>query len=88
MAHPTLYLTLLGDFRLTYEGQPVSGVNRDRLQSLLAYLVLHCQSLQPRQRTVSLQHRSQQIFVLLWQAILTAPARLKPNKLRDAAHSY
>ncbi len=50
MAHPTLNITLLGDFRLIYDCQPVMGVNTDRLQSLLAYLVLHRQSPQFRQR--------------------------------------
>lgn len=35
-----LYIDLLGDFRLTHHGEPVGTVNTERLQSLLAYLVL------------------------------------------------
>ncbi|WP_026735484.1 AfsR/SARP family transcriptional regulator [Fischerella sp. PCC 9605] len=50
MADSTLRITLLGDFRLTYADQPVCSVNTERLQSLLAYLVLHHQSPQPRSR--------------------------------------
>lgn len=50
MADSTLNITLLGDFRLTYADQPVWSVNTERLQSLLAYLVLHHQSPQPRSR--------------------------------------
>ncbi len=36
-----LYVQLLGDFRLMYGDMPVAGINQTRLQSLLAYLVLH-----------------------------------------------
>jgi DNA-binding SARP family transcriptional activator/nucleoside-triphosphatase THEP1 len=53
MGHPTLQtlqIALLGNFRLTYDARPVTGVNSERLQSLLAYLVLHRHSPQPRQR--------------------------------------
>lgn len=34
-------IRLLGDFSLAYAGVPVTTVNKPRLQSLLAYLVLH-----------------------------------------------
>ena len=50
MGHPTLQIALLGSFRLTYDDRPVTGVNSERLQSLLAYLVLYRHSPQPRQR--------------------------------------
>lgn len=50
MGHPTLQIALLGNFRLTYDDRPVTGVNSERLQSLLSYLVLHRHSPQPRQR--------------------------------------
>lgn len=50
MGHPTLQISLLGNFRLTYNDRPVTGVNSERLQSLLAYLVLYRHSPQPRQR--------------------------------------
>jgi hypothetical protein len=36
-----LEIRLLGDFSLSYGGQPLTAVNTARLQSLLAYLVLH-----------------------------------------------
>ncbi|HSJ58085.1 MAG TPA: hypothetical protein VLC95_12950 [Anaerolineae bacterium] len=36
-----LEIRLLGDFSLSYGGRPVTAVNTARLQSLLAYLVLH-----------------------------------------------
>jgi DNA-binding SARP family transcriptional activator len=38
---PGLRVNLLGDFRLSYDEAPVHGVDTPRLQSLLAYLVLH-----------------------------------------------
>ncbi|MFZ2422095.1 MAG: BTAD domain-containing putative transcriptional regulator [Anaerolineae bacterium] len=38
---PILYIHLLGDFHLLYGDQPVTGFNQPRLQSLLAYLLLH-----------------------------------------------
>lgn len=36
-----LYIQLLGDFRLTWEDQVVAQVDTERVQSLLAYLLLH-----------------------------------------------
>jgi len=41
---------LLGDFRLTYDGEPVTAVNTARMQALLAYLLLHRDAPQSRQR--------------------------------------
>ncbi|MDQ2715571.1 MAG: AAA family ATPase [Chloroflexota bacterium] len=38
---PTLHLHLLGDFLLVSDGAPVMSINSPRLQSLLAYLILH-----------------------------------------------
>jgi len=38
---PALHIHLLGDFYLVYDSTPVTSVNTARLQSLLAYLVLH-----------------------------------------------
>src|SRR5437879_8247936 len=38
---PTLHIHLLGDFLLVLGDTPVTTVNVARLQSLLAYLVLH-----------------------------------------------
>jgi DNA-binding SARP family transcriptional activator len=36
-----LSISLLGDFRISQDDLPVTGINKPRLQSLLAYLVLH-----------------------------------------------
>ncbi|MSP12042.1 MAG: tetratricopeptide repeat protein [Chloroflexi bacterium] len=38
---PILHIQLLGEFHLRYGDTPVTGVNTTRLQSLLAYLLLH-----------------------------------------------
>ena len=46
---PTLYIRLLGDFSLVYADRQVAGLNSMRLQSLLAYLVLHHDAPQQRQ---------------------------------------
>src|SRR2546426_546219 len=46
---PTLHVYLLGDFRLVYGEQLVTSVSSPRLQSLLAYLVLHRTAPQSRQ---------------------------------------
>jgi DNA-binding SARP family transcriptional activator len=43
-----LRISLLGDFRIVQGGEPVTGIENVRLQSLLAYLVLHCGAPQPR----------------------------------------
>jgi predicted ATPase/DNA-binding SARP family transcriptional activator len=43
-----LHIRLLGEFNLVYGEQPVTTVNTARLQSLLAYLVLHRDAPQPR----------------------------------------
>ncbi|NIO70856.1 MAG: AAA family ATPase [Anaerolineae bacterium] len=45
---PALHIQLLGDFRLIYDSTPVTSVSTARLQSLLAYLVLHRNAPQPR----------------------------------------
>ena len=43
-----LRIHLLGHFRLTFNNQPVEGLQADRYQSLLAYLILCAQTPQPR----------------------------------------
>ncbi|MFE1747816.1 hypothetical protein [Coleofasciculus sp. H7-2] len=50
----TLQVILLGGFRLTYGEKPLTDVSAERSQSLLAYLVLHSGTPQPRQRLASL----------------------------------
>ncbi len=44
-----LQIRLLGEFHLLFDGQPVSGLNADRPQSLLAYLLLHRDTPKSRQ---------------------------------------
>ena len=38
---PILDVRLLGEFSLCYDGESVTGLSSARLQSLLAYLLLH-----------------------------------------------
>jgi DNA-binding SARP family transcriptional activator len=47
---PTLQIRLFGDFQLLYNGELITTLNQARLQSLLAYLVLHRDAPQSRQR--------------------------------------
>jgi ATP/maltotriose-dependent transcriptional regulator MalT/DNA-binding SARP family transcriptional activator len=51
---PLLQLRLLGHFQLCYDGQPAQALNQPRLQSLLAFLALHCETPLTRQRLASL----------------------------------
>jgi DNA-binding SARP family transcriptional activator/predicted ATPase len=46
---PTLHVHLLGDFYIGYGDEPVTAINDTRLQSLLAYLLLHRHARQSRQ---------------------------------------
>jgi len=53
MTHPgkhALHIQLLGGFRLDYADAPVDGIDTPRLQSLLAYLLLHREMPQSRHR--------------------------------------
>lgn len=52
----TLHIRLLGDFNLTYADAPIPRVNADRLQALLAFILLHSDAPQSRQ----------QVAVQLW----------------------
>jgi DNA-binding SARP family transcriptional activator len=45
---PTLHIQLLCEFLLVLDGKPVTGIDKPRLQSLLAYLVLHRDAPQSR----------------------------------------
>ena len=51
---PTLQIQLLGSFHLIYNGEPVPALNQVRLQSLLAYLFLHPNTVYMRQHLVNL----------------------------------
>jgi DNA-binding SARP family transcriptional activator/predicted ATPase len=70
---PALHLRLLGDFSLIYDTQQVTSLNTARLQSLLAYLVLHRDV--PQQR--------QHLAFLFWPDATEAQAR---NNLRQLLH--
>src|SRR2546421_11825513 len=73
MMMPTLHLRLLGDFSLIYADRQVTSLNTLRLQSLLAYLVLHRDA--PQQR--------QNLAFLFWPNTTEAQAR---NNLRQLLH--
>jgi predicted ATPase/DNA-binding SARP family transcriptional activator len=45
----TLEMSLLGEFKLALNGEPISAVNTPRLQALLTYLVLHRDAPESRQ---------------------------------------
>ena len=62
---------LLGGFRLLSEGQPLGGLASPRLQSLVAYLVLHRDAPQPRR----------QLAFLLWPDSSEDQARTNIRKM-------
>ncbi len=66
-----LQIQLLGDFGLSYQGQPVQGFDKPRLQSLLAYLLWHRDAPQSRQH----------LAFLLWPDSSEAQARTNLRKL-------
>ncbi len=68
-----LQIKLLGDFSLVYDKQALTGVNTARLQSLLCYLMLHCNAPQSRQH----------LAFLLWPDSLEGQAR---TNLRQLLH--
>jgi DNA-binding SARP family transcriptional activator len=70
---PTLHIRLLGEFSLTYRDELVEGVNTARLQSLLAYLVLHHNAV----------HLRQHVAFLFWPDSSEAQAR---TNLRQTLH--
>jgi DNA-binding SARP family transcriptional activator/predicted ATPase len=70
---PTLHIRLLGDFSLIHADRQVTSLNTMRLQSLLAYLVLHRDV--PQQR--------QHLAFLFWPDTTETQAR---NNLRQLLH--
>lgn len=70
---PTLRIQLLGEFYLVYGELPVAHIDSPRLQSLLAYLVLHRSVPQSRQH----------LAFLFWPDSSEAQAR---NDLRQSLH--
>jgi DNA-binding SARP family transcriptional activator/predicted ATPase/transcriptional regulator with XRE-family HTH domain len=67
---PILQAQLFGGFRLVYDNIAITGVNSPRLQSLLAFLLVHADSPQSRQ----------QVAFLFWPDTSEAQAR---NNLRQ-----
>jgi DNA-binding SARP family transcriptional activator len=45
-----MQIRLFGNLRISVAESPVTSVNTNRLQSLIAYLILHCDTPQPRER--------------------------------------
>lgn len=66
-------INLFGNLRVTFAGKPVTAINSNRLQSLIAYLVLHGDAPQPRER----------LAFLLWPASSESQAR---TNLRQLLH--
>ncbi len=67
---PTLKIHLFGDFRLVYGDQSVVGLEAPRIQSLLAYLVLHRDA----------PHSRRHLAYLLWPDSSEAQARTNLRK--------
>jgi predicted ATPase/DNA-binding SARP family transcriptional activator len=67
-------ITLFGNLRIDVAGQPVTSVNTNRLQSLIAYLILHGDTPQPREK----------LAFTLWPASRESQAR---TNLRQLLHS-
>src|SRR5947209_6700295 len=58
-------INLFGNLRISSAGRPVTAVNTNRLQSLIAYLILHSDAPQPRER----------LAFTLWPASTESQAR-------------
>jgi DNA-binding SARP family transcriptional activator/predicted ATPase len=66
-------ISLFGNLRISFAGRPVTAVNTNRLQSLIAYLILHGDTPQPRER----------LAFVLWPASSESQAR---TNLRQLLH--
>ncbi len=66
-------ISLFGNLRISVAGRAVTAVNTNRLQSLIAYLILHADAPQPRER----------LAFLLWPASSESQAR---TNLRQLLH--
>ncbi|HEX2183788.1 MAG TPA: AAA family ATPase [Rubrobacteraceae bacterium] len=74
MGSPTLRIRLLGELDLRYDGAPLPPLESARAASLLAYLLLHREAPQPRQR----------LALLLWPDSTESQAR---TNLRHVLHN-
>ncbi len=68
-----MQIKLFGNLRIVFAGNPVTAINTHRLQSLVAYLILHGDAPQPRER----------LAFLLWPASTESQAR---TNLRQLLH--
>src|SRR4051794_21157139 len=68
-----MQISLFGNLRISFAGRPVTAVNTNRLHSLLAYLILHGDTPQPRER----------VAFMLWPASSESQAR---TNLRQLLH--
>jgi len=66
-------ICLFGNLRISFAGRPVTAVNTNRLHSLIAYLILHGDMPQPRER----------LAFMLWPASSESQAR---TNLRQLLH--
>ena len=66
-------INLFGNLRISFAGRPVTAVNTNRLHSLIAYLILHGDTPQPRER----------LAFTLWPASSESQAR---TNLRQLLH--
>ena len=66
-------INLFGNLRIDCAGRPVTSVNTNRLQSLIAYLILHGHAPQPRER----------LAFVLWPGSSESQAR---TNLRQLLH--
>ena len=66
-------INLFGNLRISFAGRPVTAVNTNRLHSLIAYLILHGDTPQPRER----------LAFMLWPASSESQAR---TNLRQLLH--
>src|ERR1044071_3001132 len=66
-------VSLFGTLRISFAGRPVTSVNTNRLHSLIAYLILHGDTPQPRER----------LAFVLWPASTESQAR---TNLRQLLH--
>ena len=66
-------INLFGNLRIAFAGRPVTAVNTNRLRSLIAYLILHADTPQPRER----------LAFMLWPASTESQAR---TNLRQLLH--
>jgi DNA-binding SARP family transcriptional activator len=64
-------IRLFGNLRISFADRPVTAVNTNRLQSLIAYLILHGDAPQPRER----------LAFTLWPASKESQARTNLRQL-------